>query len=219
MRVTALKQVTYDPSVFMDVDTVDEAMRIILTPEAGMSSAHRWKTETPYLMSLMEKHIARGSTVLDYGCGIGRVSKPLIEKHGCIVIGADIAPNMRALAASCVGSDSFFALHPDMLMLFPSNVADAAIAVWTLQHCVDPKLDLHHIAEMVKPGGTLFIVNNMRRVVPVSGGRWADDQIDIDKVINDAGFGMLVDRGRLQGDDIAPPELRENTFWAVYRKS
>ncbi len=219
MRVTALKQVTYDPSVFMDVDTVDEAMRIILTPEAGMTSAHRWKTETPYLMSLMEKHIARGSTVLDYGCGIGRLSKPLIEKHGCTVVGVDISPNMRALAASCVASDKFFALHPDMLMLFPSNSVDAAIAVWTLQHCVDPKLDLGFIVEMVKPGGTLFVVNNVNRVVPVSSGRWADDQIDIDKVINDAGFGLLVDRGRLQGDDIAPGTFAENTFWATYRKS
>ena len=51
MRVTALKQVTYDPSIFMNIDTVDDAVRIILTPEDGMSSVHRWKTETPYLMS------------------------------------------------------------------------------------------------------------------------------------------------------------------------
>ena len=77
-------------------------MRIILTPEDGMSSVHRWKTETPYLMSLIEKHIVNGATVLDYGCGIGRLAKPLIEKHSCDVIGVDISPNMRALAASCV---------------------------------------------------------------------------------------------------------------------
>ena len=217
MRVTALKQVTYDPSIFLNIDTVDDAVRIILTPEDGMSSVHRWKTETPYLMSLMEKHIERGSAVIDYGCGIGRLSKPLIEKHGCTVIGADISPNMRALATSCVASDKFVAMPPDMLMLFPSHVFDAAIAVWTLQHCFNPKLDLDFIAEMVKPGGTLFVVNNCNRVVPVEQGRWADDQIDIDTLICEHGFNVI-ERGALAGDCFGP-HLYGNTFWAVYRKT
>jgi hypothetical protein len=47
MKVTALKQVHYDPAVFTSVETVDDAVRVILTPEEGMSSAHRWKTEAP----------------------------------------------------------------------------------------------------------------------------------------------------------------------------
>jgi SAM-dependent methyltransferase len=220
MRVTALKQATYDASVFTNIETVDDAVRIILTPEAGMTSVHRWKTETPYLMTLIEKHI-KGGTVLDYGCGIGRLSKPLIEKHGCTVIGADISPNMRALAASCVDSDLFFALHPDMLLLLGPSFAHAAIAVWTLQHCFAPKDDISNIHRALGTAGTLFIVNNVRRVVPVSdghNGRWADDQIDINALICQSGFD-LIERGQLDGDDIAPGTLRDSTFWAAYRKT
>lgn len=218
MKVTALKQVHYDPSVFTSVETVDEAVRIILTPEAGMTSVHRWKTEAPYLMTLIERHIVKGDSVLDYGCGIGRLSKPLIEKHLCDVIGVDISPNMRALAASCVGSDRFFALHPVMLDVFAPCFVNAAIAIWTLQHCLKPFDDIARIYRALADGAPLFIVNNVRRVVPVDGGQWVDDSIDIHRLILDSGF-VLIERGELEGDDIAPGTLRDSTFWAAYRKN
>ena len=70
---------------------------------------------------------------------------------------------------------------------------------------------------MLTPFGTLFIVNNIKRVVPVEDGRWADDQIDIDTMICEHGFEPI-ERGQLQGEDIAPAQLRANTFWAAYRK-
>jgi SAM-dependent methyltransferase len=218
MRVTALKEVTYDPSVFMDIATVDDAVRVILTPEDGMTSAHRWKAEAPYLMDMIGKHIAKGATVLDYGCGIGRLSKPLIDKHGCDVIGVDISPNMRALATSCVDSRRFVAIHPDMVWMFRRGIADLAIAVWTLQHCFKPDVDIDNIHRMLTPWGDLFVVNNVRRVVPVEQGRWADDQIDIDTMICERGFEP-VERGQIDDDTIAPAQLRANTFWAVYRKT
>ncbi len=217
MRVTALKEVTYDPSIFMDIATVDDAVRVILTPEDGMTSAHRWKAEAPYLMDLIGKHIAQGATVLDYGCGIGRLSKPLIDKYSCDVIGVDISPNMRALATSCVDNQRFVAMHPDMLWMFRRGIADVAIAVWTLQHCLKPDTDIDNISRMLTPGGNLFVVNNVRRVVPVEQGRWVDDQIDIDTMICEHGF-ELVERGTLDDDAIAPAQLRANTFWAAYRK-
>ncbi len=218
MRVTALKEVTYDPSVFMDIATVEDAVRVILTPEDGMTSAHRWKAEAPYLMNMIGKHVALGATVLDYGCGIGRLSKPLIERRGCDVIGVDISPNMRALATSCVDSERFVAMHPGMLWMFRRGIADMAIAVWTLQHCFKPDADIDNIHRMLTPCGNLFVVNNVKRVVPVEQGRWADDQIDIDTMICERGFEP-VERGQIDDETIAPVQLRANTFWAVYRKT
>ncbi len=219
MRVTALKQVTYDPSIFMDIATVDDAVRVILTPEDGMTSAHRWKAEAPYLMTLLKKHIFNGATVLDYGCGIGRMAKPMIEDHCCDVIGVDISANMRALATSCLGGENFIAVHPRMLdVYFSPGFADAAIAVWTLQHCFDPRQDIANIHRSIEQDDPLIVVNNVRRVVPVGDGRWADDQIDVDAIIRAGGFEQI-ERGQLDDDAIAPAQLRANTFWAVYRKT
>jgi len=216
MKVQAIKEVRYDPSVFLNVETVQEAVDIILTPEEGMDSNHRWKTETPYLMGLMEKHIAPKSYVLDYGCGIGRLAKPLIEMRQCQVVGVDISPNMRALAASCVESSSFFAIAPEMLWHLTPNMFDAALAVWTLQHCLDLPKEIMRIHEMLRPGGVLFLVNNLQRVLPTNDGQWIDDTRDIKKELS-ADFEQI-EIGQLEGDDIAPGYMRKNTFWAVYKK-
>src|SRR5215831_18752091 len=118
MLQPALKIVVYDPSRYIDIENIDEAVHIITTPTEGMTSQERWEQETPVLMTLFEKFIKRESVVLDYGCGIGRLAKPLITKLDCQVVGVDISPNMRALAASLVDSDDFFAMHPHMFDTF-----------------------------------------------------------------------------------------------------
>jgi SAM-dependent methyltransferase len=215
MKATALKQVSYDPSIFTNVETVDEAVRIIVTPEAGLTSAHRWDVETRYLMTLIERWLKPKSLALDFGCGIGRLAKPLIEKHGCSVIGVDIAANMRALAASCVDSERFAAMPPQMLGYLQAERVDFALAIWTLQHCLDPRADIGSIRLALRDGGKLFVVNNIGRVVPTTAG-WVNDGIDIQAVLKDQ-FTEIED-GQLEGDDIAPGTFKDNTFWAVYQK-
>ena len=219
MKVQALKEVRYDPSVFLNVETVDDAVQIILTPEEGMSSAHRWKTEAPYLMSILEKHCPNlaKNYVLDYGCGIGRMSKPLIEAHGCHVVGVDISPNMRALASSCVENNHFFALAPEMLWHLTPTMFDLALAVWTLQHCLELDKEIERIFQSLRTGGTLFIVNNVTRALPTNDGRWIDDGLDVRVALHKAGFALMAE-GRLEGEEIAPGWMAKNTFWATYQK-
>ena len=88
----------YDASVF-DVATIEAAKRIILTPE-NSTTQERWAAETPYLTDLITKHIVldRDTTVLDYGCGVGRMAKALIDRARCKVVAADFSASMRALA-------------------------------------------------------------------------------------------------------------------------
>jgi SAM-dependent methyltransferase len=214
MKATALRRVSYDPSIF-NVETIEDAMQIIVTPEAGMTSSHRWAVETPYLISLIDRHLTIRSIVLDYGCGIGRLAKPIIETHGCEVIGVDISPNMRALAESRVDDYRFMTLPPEMLHLLRPEACDLAIAIWTLQHTFGIRLDLDRMAKMLRPGGKLFVVNNVRRVVPTSGG-WIDDGVDVRAALQDQ-FTEL-EYSRLEGDEIAPSPFRESTFWGLYQK-
>ena len=77
-------------SNFFEVGNVEEAKQKILTPENGFSTEERWQTETTPLanMLLNKLEISEGDTVVDYGCGIGRISKYLLEKNNadaCLV--------------------------------------------------------------------------------------------------------------------------------------
>ena len=225
MLMPELKKVAYDPGRYIDIETVDEAVNIITTETEGMTAQQRWENETPALMAIIERFIVRESMVLDYGCGIGRLAKPLINKLGCRVVGVDISANMRALAASCVDSPWFCAMDPLMFdeLMVPNDdgyvhwpMFDAAVSVWALQHCVDLDAVIRRLSSVVKARGHLFVVNNKGRCIPVEGGEWADDGIDIEAMIKSSGFSEI-EQGKLD-EQIAPGWMREGTFWAIYRR-
>ena len=139
----------YNPEVF-NVADMKQAKEIILTNEGpGANSETRWAFETPYLVELMLQTFSLRSdmVVLDYGCGIGRMAKALIEASGCSVIGVDISASMRRLAIDYVQSDRFLAVSPgqfDTLVRVGLRV-HTAIAIWVLQHCFNPADDIARI--------------------------------------------------------------------------
>lgn len=209
---------TYNPDVFR-VRNIDEAKAIILTAE-DIGVDKRWETETPYLIGLIREHfpaIDANSTVLDYGCGIGRLSRELIAQIGCRVVGVDITPSMRALAASYVGSDRFFTCAPEMFdWVAERTIFDLALAVWVLQHAFRPSDDIERISKAVRsPGGGLFLANNHERRVPTREVFWADDGLNIRNMVVGAGFAE-----QASGDiaEIATPNVAGATFWATYHR-
>src|SRR4029078_10223740 len=154
-------QPTYNPAVF-NVNDIPQAMSIIMTPE-GSTTADRWEKETPYLADLIAEHlnITRASLLLDYGCGIGRMSHELIKRHNCRIVGVDISPSMRALSVVYTRTDRFMSCSHEMLegLVARGLRFDAALAVWVLQHCAVPAQDIARICAALKPGGELYTVN------------------------------------------------------------
>ena len=203
--------VTYDPSVFT-VATQDQAKRIILTGEDS-TTERRWVTETPYLTRLIAQNMDLGprSVVLDYGCGIGRMAKALIDRFGCRVVGVDSSPSMRKLAVEYVASDRF---TPAFDEWDSCGKFDAAIAVWVLQHCPHLAEDIARIKRALKPGGSLFVVNMLHRSVPTVERGWVSDNLDV--------FGLLDDAfGPAAVHPLDPagttPAVARVSGWAVYR--
>jgi SAM-dependent methyltransferase len=176
----------YSPRVF-DVQNLDQAMSIILTEASDMDTAKRWELETPYLTQLIESRIplSEATNLLDYGCGVGRLSRVLIERHRCFGVGVDISPSMRALAASYVGSDRFFACAPRALELLGVG-CNVALAVWALQHCVKPQDDIARIKDALAPGALFFVVNEPTRFVPTTDGMWINDHVDVLAMLKDS---------------------------------
>ena len=210
--------ITYNPHVF-DRATIADAMQIILTPEDS-TTEHRWATETPYLGNLIARsfNLTRESLVLDYGCGIGRLAKELIARHGCSVVGVDISPHMRAMSVAYVGSDRFFACPPAMLDLLAERGIgfDLALSVWVLQHCANVWDDIARIARALVPNGGLFVVNQRNRSVPTVELGWVDDGIDIYALLRQTFHQRS--RGSLPAEHTTK-RVSQRASWAAFRRT
>ena len=147
-------QATYNSGIF-EVANLDDARRIILTPEGGLTTDERWESETPYLVGLVAENLqlTADSVIVDYGCGIGRLARELIARYGCRVVGVDISAQMRSLAERYVGSERFSTCAPEGLDACGEAFADAALAVWVLQHCPRVDRDLDRMARSLKSNG------------------------------------------------------------------
>lgn len=195
---------TYDPTVF-NVASERQAKAIILTPEAAMTPEERWERETPDVVRRIREGwptsdpladgvmpFGSGATLLDWGCGIGRIARPLCHDYGLHVTGVDLSADMRRLAVAYVAHKAFDILGP---MAFHDELRDrqggydAAIAIWALQHIPRLEQACSMIRDALKPGAPLFLLNRTERVIPVVGG-WVPDGKSVPNALRDAGFTM-----------------------------
>jgi len=183
----------YCPEVFEQA-SIEQAKAIILTeePNQGLTTAHRWVKETEWLLGKMM--FPRG-TILDIGCGIGRLSKPLLHRHR--IIGIDGSASMRASAEEYVGDQKrFAAISPDIFqkMVFHRELAaQGAFAVWALQHMMPDDLRnlIRAVWEALEPGAPFYTMDGNTRFVPVEfRGKfgWLDDQFSVPDYLRKAGF-------------------------------
>lgn len=214
--MTGKGKAVYRPEVF-GVRNIDQAMRIILTPEQGTTTEERWAKETPYLTGELVRCLKPGigSVVIDYGCGIGRLAKELIAKTGCAVIGVDIRAEMRALANSYVNSDNFVTVSPAGLKALTARglKADLGYSVWVLQHCFAPAEDVGNLHDALRDGGLLYVVNGRTRCVPTDQG-WKGDGQDVAALL-EARFEQVEDKKLPVG--VTTQQLSDFSYCRLYR--
>ena len=131
-------------------------------------------------MVLNKLQISEGNTVIDYGCGIGRISKDLLEKINCTVVGVDISKSMRALAEFYCNSETFMSCSTTSLKNLTNTGfrANQAFCIWVLQHAEDPLYDLQLLHDVLLDGGHFLVLNLDGRCLPTSGG-WKNDNINV----------------------------------------
>jgi len=202
-----------------EVNTIEDAKAIILTAERGATTDERWEAETPYLLELIAEScaITENSTVLDFGCGIGRIAKALIQKFNCKVVGVDNS-HMTKLAVEYVDSPNFSVMTSEEFQ--PESFKfDFAVAVWVLQHCLDPILEVNKIKRSLKSKGRLFVANNKFRCIPIiykDKFIWSGDNLDIHKLLN-GNFNIIVKNGVLDPASLAQ-DATEYAFYSVHEK-
>jgi tetratricopeptide (TPR) repeat protein len=212
-------KIRYNPKIF-DTKTIEDAKKIILTTESGMQTDERWVKETPFLkedIGTFFKDFNKESIVVDFGCGIGRVSKEIIDKIGCKVIGVDISQSMRTMAKEYVNSTQFEAISPAELRekILDGLRVDGVIAIWVLQHSLDPISDVALLKSALKKDGLFYVLNKNKAEVPTNKG-WIDNGINILALLNFQFSNLTTSKLPLE---IAQEKLHNEAFIAKLKNN
>jgi SAM-dependent methyltransferase len=171
----------YTPDIF-DQKDLARAKQIILTVPPEILDDF-WRRATVATADLIIEGIrpTASSVLLDFGCGIGRLAKELIDRVGCRVVGVDISAPMRKHALRYVGSDRFSVMSGEEFNRRARNKArnfTGAYSIVVLQHVLEPRNELQRIAALCKARAPFFVYNCVNRCLPTNKG-WTDDGQDI----------------------------------------
>ena len=204
----------YQPEIF-NQGSYETAKKIVLTDEPGANHEQRWEQETAWLAALLNQALPKNDFLaLDFGCGVGRTSKILIEA-GYTVLGVDISAEMRVHSAMQL-SLKFSSVSPEVFDKLIDGGArfDLATSIWVLQHCPNLELEVMRIFNALKPGGVLFVADMSHRAIPTDQG-WVHDGKEV--------FPELIKCFELiqkipYSYEGAAESLRQNAWLAFFRK-
>lgn len=170
----------YIKEVF-DVQTLPQAMNVVLT--ADQTRPDKFHEETEFLVDVIADNvdINKNHRILDFGCGMGRMSRAIIERFGCSVTGVDISDSMLKFAQLWVRNPRLFSVQMD----FPADGSiDFVLSAFVLQHAKDPAGEIDRIYDCLKPSGVFILVNENIRFVPGDVDKnnfivWHDDGVDV----------------------------------------
>jgi len=142
----------------------------------GYSLDERWQQETPIFRDIILNNLPENTkTVLDYGCGVGRIAKEIINSTKDIqVIGVDASIEMLKLAKEYIASERFIPMLPRE---FNQDV-DFAYCIYVLQHISDIYL-FTAIDQLTSKSRNLLLANSVCRMAAIEGKGFVNDNVDI----------------------------------------
>lgn len=169
--------------------SLEHAKNICLTPD--QSDPDKFILETNFFINFLKENnlVLPETYVADFGCGMGRVSKQLIEQIGCNVTGFDISFPMLLTAKNYINSDKFTAKKYNKNINEQYNERfDIIISSFVLQHSEHPEIDINFIKRSLKSDGVFILINEDKRYLPVdiknNSVVWHDDGIIIKDMIS-----------------------------------
>lgn len=153
---------------FFNSDSFEESKFIVLCSNE-YDYNYRWESETAWIKDVLvsTRCIDENSIVLDWGTGVGRLAKMLIETFNCKVIGVDISPTMLRHAVNYVNNtDKFVPVHYNQFMEAEvKNQYTCCIATWVLQHSATSAFDIQKIQEALVSNGNMFVLEMSKKCV------------------------------------------------------
>jgi SAM-dependent methyltransferase len=104
-----------------------------------------------------------GCRVLEAGCGVGAQTVFLARNSpGAKIVSIDISPESLELARKHVSDEGLpnvsFCQADIRNLPFPDGTFDHVFVCFTLEHVPDPLLALENLRKVLKPGGTLTVI-------------------------------------------------------------
>ena len=141
----------------------------------GYTMEERWKEETPLFKDIIIGQLKGDETILDYGCGVGRLAKELIDALPNLkVVGVDTSAEMRKLAEEYVNSDRFSTKSPEEL---GNDKFNFTYCVYVLQH-IPPAFIDNAIKQVSESSDRLLLVNSVARMYASPEG-FVNDGYDV----------------------------------------
>lgn len=163
--------------------SLEGAKEVILTTYAGYDSGLRWEIETSEEVSALKRHIPEQARVCDFGIGIGRISKPLLEEiPGITITGIDSSQAMLDYCRTYIPEElqNRLELYPyEDIAKIQSDSIDFALAIYVLQHIPSDSFEkaVFELNRIIKPDGSLYLLNtNTFRAVPKGRPTWFNDE-------------------------------------------
>jgi SAM-dependent methyltransferase len=149
----------YDPRVANDVTDAwrENAADWLAWARAPGHDAAFWELNLPALELLLPSadRLPAQASVVDVGCGEGRVGRILAER-GYLVRGLDASP-LLAGAAGDAGGFEEVVVGDAISLPWPDDHFDLALAFMTLMDMPDAVTAVREIARVLKPGGWLCV--------------------------------------------------------------
>jgi 2-polyprenyl-3-methyl-5-hydroxy-6-metoxy-1,4-benzoquinol methylase len=180
--------VNYISQIFTPT-SLEHAKNICLTPD--QNDPNKFVNETNFLINFLKENqlVLKETNVADFGCGMGRVSKQLIEQIGCNVVGFDISYPMLLAAKNYINNDKFvIKKYNTHIKEQYTKQFDVIISSFVLQHSEHPEFDINFIKNSLKADGIFILVNEEKRFIPIdienNNVIWHDDKIVINKLVS-----------------------------------
>jgi ADP-heptose:LPS heptosyltransferase/SAM-dependent methyltransferase len=157
--------------------SMQEGMETVAGACNGIPKEQRWAEETPaFAREILQLLPPDGATILDYGCGMGRIAKEILQQNGKVtVIGVDDSGEELALARTYVDTPRFITMKPQEL----NEPVDLAFCIYVFQHipAVEIREALQRVHHYLRDDGYLiYCSSDYRMAVRFDAPGFEDDR-------------------------------------------
>lgn len=148
----------------------------------GFSMQERYEKETPVFANQILTYLSKieNPQILDYGCGVGRLSKEILEQNPkAFVYGVDASDDMIALSTENLkGIDNCLFTRPEEIVDYEQNF-DLVYLIYVLQHV--PAIEIRDILSRIHyklkdDGVFIYCSSDYRMAIRFDQGGFFDDR-------------------------------------------